>query len=125
MAYRLLADATAILHLAFILFVVLGGLLVLRWPGLRWVHLPAALWGAAIEFTGWACPLTPLEKRLRVLGGEAAYEGGFIAHYLVPLIYPPGLTPRMQVALGVLVLVVNSTVYALVFRRLRRAPAAR
>ena len=124
MAYRLLADATALVHLGFIFFVVVGGFFVLRWPGLRWVHLPAALWGAAIEFTGWPCPLTPLEKRLRMLGGEAAYEGGFIAHYLMPLIYPPGLTPRLQVLLGLAVLAVNGSIYALVHRRLRRARRA-
>jgi hypothetical protein len=121
MVYRLLADATALVHLGFIFFVVLGGLLALRWPGVRWLHLPAALWGAGIEFVGWPCPLTPLEKRLRILGGEAAYEGGFIAHYLMPLIYPAGLTPRIQVALGLLVVAVNCAVYTAVFRRRRRA----
>src|SRR5688572_172203 len=120
MAYRLLADATALVHFGFIVFVVIGGLFVLRWPRLRWMHLPAALWGALIEFLSWPCPLTPLEKRLRMLGGETAYEGGFIAHYLMPLIYPPGLTPRVQIGLGLLVVVVNTAIYTMVFWRFRR-----
>src|SRR5688500_9446499 len=115
MAYRLLADATALVHFGFIVFVVIGGLFVLRWPRLRWMHLPAALWGALIEFLSWPCPLTPLEKRLRILGGESAYEGGFIAHYMMPLIYTTGLTPRVQVVLRRMVVAGNIAVNVLVF----------
>ncbi|MGQ0383500.1 MAG: DUF2784 domain-containing protein [Gammaproteobacteria bacterium] len=117
MGWRILADAVLLLHLAFILFVVLGGVLVLRRPNLAWVHLPAVIWGAAIEFFGWSCPLTPLENRLRALGSEEGYSGGFIAHYLLPLIYPAGLTRGVQLALGAFVVAVNVAVYLLLWRR--------
>ncbi|HEU0223930.1 MAG TPA: DUF2784 domain-containing protein [Steroidobacteraceae bacterium] len=121
MTWRVLADAVLLLHLAFVVFVVLGGLLVLRWPRLAWLHLPAAAWGALIEFAGWYCPLTPLEKQLRALGGEAGYEGGFISHYLLPMLYPHGLTRGAQVVLGLLVVAVNAAVYArLLLRRRQR-----
>jgi len=119
MLARWLADAVLLLHLAFILFVVLGGLLVLRRPKLAWLHLPAALWGALIEFTGGICPLTPLENALRRQGGEAGYQGGFIEHYIVPLIYPGSLTRPVQVALGAVVVLINLAVYWRVARRAR------
>jgi len=119
--YLFLADAVLILHLAFILFVVLGGLLVLRHPRLIWLHLPVAAWGALIEFAGWICPLTPLEKRLLALGGDEAYSGGFISHYIVQLIYPEGLTRELQWLLGALVLAINAAVY---YRLWRRRPSA-
>ena len=115
MLYRLLADVTLVVHLAFVLFVALGGFLVLRWPRLAWVHLPAAIWGGLIELTGWICPLTPLENMLRKLGGEAGYAGGFIDHYILALIYPDGLTRRTQIALGATVFVVNTAIYVWVF----------
>lgn len=120
MIHRLLADLVVVLHLGFILFVVLGGLLV-RWR--RWaalVHLPCAAYGAAIELWGWTCPLTPLENRLRELGGERGYAGGFIEHYLVPLIYPAPLTPALQLLLGVLVVAVNAGAYLWALRPARR-----
>lgn len=121
MIHRYLADAVLVLHLVFILFVVLGGLLVLRWPRLAWLHMPVFLWGAAIEFGGWICPLTPLEKWLRQLGGEDAYSGGFIEHYLTAAIYPDGLTRRIQLMIGTAVLVINAAVYlALWYRRRAR-----
>lgn len=120
MLWRLLADGVLALHLAFLLFVVLGGVLVLRWRWVAWAHLPAALWGAWIEFTGGVCPLTPLENRLRRAGGEAGYAGGFIDQYLVPILYPPGLTRAHQVVLGFAVLVLNVGVYTVVLRRRRR-----
>lgn len=125
MIWRALADAVLALHLGFIVFVVLGGALALRWPRVAWLHLPAAVWGAWIEFTGGVCPLTPLENRLRRAGGEAGYTGGFIDQYLVPILYPPGLTRTHQIVLGVGVLVLNVVVYALVLRRWRagRRPA--
>ena len=117
MTWRILADAVLILHFAFIAFVVLGGLLVLCWPRLAWVHLPAVAWGAGIEFLGAICPLTPLENHLRVLGGESGYSGGFINHYLTSLIYPDGLTRTTQFAIGVFVIAVNVAVYAILWRR--------
>ena len=120
MTFRALADAVLLLHLAFILFVMVGGILVLRRPWLAWLHLPAAIWGALIEFAGWICPLTPLEKKLRLLAGEQTYRGGFIDHYLIPLIYPDGLTREIQWLLGMLVLAVNAAVY-LRFWRQRKA----
>lgn len=119
MIYRLLADAVLVLHLGFILFVVLGGFLVLRRPWLAWLHVPVFLWGAAIEFGGWICPLTPLEKWLRELGGEGAYSGGFIEHYLTALIYPEGLTRNIQLLIGAGVLAINAAIYLRVWQRRR------
>jgi hypothetical protein len=121
MLYRLLADFVVVVHLLFVVFVVAGGLLVLRWPRVAWVHIPAAVWGTLIEFAGWICPLTPLENRLRRLGGEAGYAGGFVEEYLLAILYPSGLTRTHQVVLGVLVLVLNLAVYAYVRRRQRQA----
>ena len=117
MIYRTLADLTVVLHFGFVLFVVLGGLLVLRWPKLLWVHLPAAVWGVLIEFFGWICPLTPLENHWRHLGGETGYSGGFIQHYIVNVLYPERLTRSTQIILGVLVLILNVVIYYRVARR--------
>jgi polyferredoxin len=117
MIYRLLADATLLVHFAFVLFVVFGAFLVWRWWPLRWVHLPVVLWGALIEFAGWTCPLTPLENALRRLGGEAGYQGGFVEHYLLPLIYPHGLTRNVQWVLGTLVVAVNAALYSFAITR--------
>lgn len=126
MWWRALADGVLVLHLGFLLFVVLGGLLVLRWPRVAWLHLPAVAWGAWIEFTGSICPLTPLENRLRRAGGEVGYTGGFIDQYLVPVLYPPGLTRTHQILLGVAVLVLNLIAYvAVARRRARHANVAR
>lgn len=119
MTFRVLADAVLVLHLAFIAFVVLGGWLVLRWPRLAWLHLPAVAWGVWISLAGRVCPLTPLENRLRALGGEAGYSGGFIEHYLTSLIYPANLTRGFQVALGLFALAVNLVAYGLLWRRSR------
>lgn len=113
MIHSLLADAVLLLHLAFIMFVVLGAFLVRRFPRLIWLHLPAVAWGALIELAGWICPLTPLENHLRRLGGEAGYEGGFIGHYLLPLVYPEALSRQLQVALGIGVIVINIVGYAM------------
>ena len=115
--YRALADATMLVHFAFIAFVVLGGLLALRWPRIMWVHLPAAAWGVIIELQGWICPLTPLENHFRRRGGEGGYSGGFIERYLEPVIYPPGLSAPTQLVLAAFVVLVNAGVYWLVFRR--------
>jgi hypothetical protein len=103
-----------------VLFVIAGGLLVLRWRWLMVLHLPAAGWGALIEFQGWVCPLTPLENSLRQRGGEAGYGGGFVEHYLLPILYPTGLTRSVQIVLGVAVLAINLGVYWTVWRRCRR-----
>ncbi len=117
--YRLLADAVVLLHLGFVLFVVLGGLLVFRWPGVRWVHLPAALWGAWIELTGGTCPLTPLENALRRRAGEAVYSGDFVGRYLLPVLYPHALTRQIQFVLAALVVAANLGVYWWVWVRRR------
>ncbi|MEX1187164.1 MAG: DUF2784 domain-containing protein [Gemmatimonadaceae bacterium] len=123
MIYRALADATMLVHFAFIAFVVLGGLLALRWRWMPWLHLPAAVWGVLIELRGWACPLTPLENHFRRLGGESGYAGGFIDRYLEPVIYPPGLSGSTQLVLAGFVVLVNAVVYWLVFRRRARRPS--
>jgi hypothetical protein len=115
--YSLLADAVIVVHFLFIAFVVAGGLLVMRRPWVACLHLPAAFWGAAIEFTGGICPLTPLENHLRSLSGGSAYSGDFIEHYLVLVIYPAHLTVSTQYILGGLVIAVNLIVYALVIRK--------
>lgn len=120
MSYRLAADALVWLHLGFILFVLCGGLLLLRWPRLAWLHLPAVVWGCAVEFLGLPCPLTPWENRLRHAAGNAGYDGGFVEHYLLPLIYPAGLTPATQWMLGSIVLLFNLVVYLYLLRRRRR-----
>jgi Protein of Unknown function (DUF2784) len=122
--YRILADITVGLHLLFVVFVVAGGLLVLRWPRLVWVHIPAAVWGALIEFAGWVCPLTPLEQTLRNAAGEAGYRGGFIEHYLLPVLYPGGLTRGIQIGLGVTVVLLNVLVYGYLLRRHRLSSRA-
>lgn len=122
--YRILADVLVVLHLAFVAFVVLGGLLVLRRPRLAWVHLPVAVYGMLIEAVGWVCPLTPLENRFRVLGGLPAYEGDFVGRYLLPVLYPAGLTRETQWLLAAVVLAVNAAVYGrLLWRRRRGSPA--
>ncbi len=120
MAFRILADVTVLLHLTFVVFVVLGGLLVLRWRKLAWVHLPAVAWGAWIEFTGSICPLTPFENWLRRRGGGAPYTSGFIEHYVLPILYPAALSTELQWALGSIVLVVNAAVYVAVLQRRKR-----
>jgi hypothetical protein len=116
MTYQIAASATALLHLAFILFVLFGGLLVLLWPKLMWMHLPAAVWGVLIEFFGWWCPLTRWENYFLREAGRAGYDGGFVAHYILPVIYPPGLTRGLEVAIGLFVLVLNAGIYVKVFR---------
>jgi len=120
MLYRLAADAVLLVHLAFVFFVALGAFLVLRWRQVAWVHLPAALWGALIEFSGGICPLTPLEVTLRRAAGDAGYAGDFLEHYIVAAMYPEGLTRGVQMALGAAVLLVNAAVYAVVLWQLRR-----
>ena len=118
MSYRLLADLVLILHFAFVAFALLGGLLVLRRPRLAWLHLPALAWGVLVQWADWICPLTPLENHFRQLGGEAGYEGGFIEHYVMRLLYPDRLTLELRYGLGAVLLAVNIAVYArLIFRK--------
>ncbi len=111
MLFRLTADLIVVLHIGFVLFVALGGFLVLKWPRLAWGHLPAAAWGAFVEFSGWICPLTPLENWLRTQAGEAEYAGDFIAQYLSTILFPESLTREVQIVLGTLVLAVNLAIY--------------
>jgi hypothetical protein len=118
----LLADLLVVLHLAFVVFVVAGGLLLLRWPKVAWVHLPAAAWGAIVEITGWICPLTPLENWLRQRGGLDVYAGDFVARYIVPTLYPEGLTRESQLLMGAVVIFLNAAIYTVVL--LRRRPRA-
>jgi hypothetical protein len=120
MSASLAADLVVALHLAFILFAVFGALPVTRWPRIAWAHLPALAWAAGIMAVGGVCPLTPLEQRLRAEAGEASYSGGFIAHYIEPVIYPPGLTRDMQLGGAALLLAMNALVYARWLRRGRR-----
>src|SRR5260370_17224930 len=108
MLYRVLADGVVVVHAAFVGFVMLGGFLAWRWRPVVWVQLPAALWGAAIEYGGWICPLTPLENALRTRAGLEGYRGGRGEHYLIPPVYPAGLTPPSQAALGTLVVVATA-----------------
>jgi hypothetical protein len=123
MGWSLLADAVLALHALFVVFVVLGGLLVLRWPRLAGLHLPAVAWGVWIEWSGGICPLTPLEQRLRAAAGEAGYAGGFIEHYVGAVIYPEGLTRELQVGLGAAALGFNLLIYAVLWRLRRRRGA--
>ena len=121
MIYGLMADLVLGAHVVFVVFVVAGGILVLRWPRVAWGHVPCALWGALVEVAGWICPLTPLEVSLRRRAGEAGYAEGFLEHYVTPVLYPSGLTREVQVLLGVSVVVLNVAVYTWVWRRHRAA----
>jgi len=115
-----LADGVVILHLAFILFVMFGGLLVIFWPKVVWLHIPCVIWGILIELTGYICPLTPLENFLRTKGGQTPYSSDFVIHYLEPIIYPEGLTRELQLIFGVLVILVNVMVYGKLFLMRKR-----
>lgn len=120
MGYRLLADAVVVVHLGFVLFVIFGALAAFRWPKVLWLHLPALIWGAYIEFTGRVCPLTPLENRLRMAGGETGYSNDFVEQYLLPILYPADLTANTQLILGTLLVLLNVALYGLLLRRFRR-----
>lgn len=114
---NLAADAVVLVHSSFILFVVIGGFLVLKWRWIAWFHIPGVIWGALIEFFGWICPLTPLENRLRAMAFSSDYTEGFIDHYIMPIVYPEGLTRGMQLALCIAVIMINLCVYGLVLFR--------
>ena len=119
MILRLAADTLVVIHLAFIVFVLVGGFLAWRWRRLVWLHAPAAVWGVLVEIGGWICPLTPWEVALRHRAGLAGYQGGFIEHYVTPIVYPAGLTPAIQFILGGIVLAVNAVAYVGLVRRRR------
>ena len=121
MVERIIADCLVLIHLMFICFVVLGGIIVMRWKWVSIFHLPAVAWAALIEFQGWICPLTPLEQHFRHLAGQSGYSGGFIEHYLIPLIYPSGLTRPIQMAIGFFVIAINIIIYGRWFYHLRKA----
>jgi hypothetical protein len=118
--YGTLADLVVVVHAAFVIFAVAGGLLALRWLWVAWFHVPAAAWAVLIEFANWECPLTPLEKHLRALAGQGSYDEGFVAHYILPILYPGELTREIQIALGLGVLIVNAAIYWRVVRKWRR-----
>ena len=119
MFYRLAADAVVLLHLGFVVFVVAGGLLVFRWRWVALLHLPAVVWAVLLEFRGWLCPLTPLELSLRASGGQAGYSGGFVEHYILPVLYPAELDSTLQIALGSFVIVINVVLYNWLLWRLK------
>jgi hypothetical protein len=120
MGYRFLADLVVLVHGGFVLFALLGGVLVARWRWLLWLHLPAAVWAVAVECMGGYCPLTGLELRLRVMAGERGYHGGFVEHYMEPMLYPGQIPLQYGVALGLVALAINLGAYLWVWRRLRR-----
>jgi len=124
MLYRYVADIIAVCHLGFALFAISGGLLCLRWRKTIWIHIPAVVLAALAEFTGWICPLTPMENWFRVKGGAAGYPGGFVEHYLLPVLYPAGLTRGVQLVLASLVIVCNVFVYWYVFAARKPKPVA-
>jgi len=124
MIWSAIADALVVVHFAFTAFVIFGGFLTWRWPRLALAHLPALAWGCWIEVSHSICPLTPLENHWRHLAGEAGYRGGFLAHYLVRVLYPPGLTWQIQQELAVLLITINVVAYAGLIRRRRRARGA-
>ena len=117
MIYRALADLILVTHFAFAIFTVLGGLLVLRWRALLWLHLVSVFWGVAIQWANWTCPLTPLESCLREMGGEGGYRGGFIEHYVSMILYPENLTIELRYLLGIVLIAVNLIVYGYMFLR--------
>ena len=120
MLFSLTADLVVTLHLGFILFALFGGFLVLKWRWLIWLHLPVVIWGSLVELVGWYCPLTPLEQSLRKAAGDVGYSGGFIEHYIVPVIYPVGLTRELQILFGGIVIGVNVVAYILLMRQMIR-----
>lgn len=121
MLYRVFADLVVVTHLVFVLFAVLGAFLVLSWKRCAWIHIPAVVWAALIEFAGWVCPLTPLENWLREKGGSIVYRSGFIEHYIIPLLYPCMLTRSLQIALGLFVLSINLGIYGWVLYRIAKS----
>ncbi len=119
MFYKLSADAVVLLHFGFVIFVVAGGLLVLRWHWVALLHVPAVAWAVLLEYLGWLCPLTPLELKFRAAAGQAGYSGGFVEHYILPVLYPDGLDRVTQIGAGSLVLAINIVIYGWLLWRLK------
>lgn len=115
--YQLAADLIVLVHFLFVIFVLFGALLLLWRRWLIWLHLPALVWGVVIELTGWICPLTPLENKMRLQAGLEMYSGDFVMHYIMPILYPQNLTRELQVGYGVLVILINAGIYIYLFRR--------
>jgi len=122
---KLAADTIVVLHFSFVLFVLFGALLLLKWRWLVWLHIPALIWGILVELNGWLCPLTPLENRLREHAGLGQYHGDFVMHYIMPVLYPADLTRTMQIGFGLTVVIVNLVIYYYVFRNRFRRTAKR
>jgi len=120
MIYSILADALLVIHLIFIIFVLLGGILIIKWRWVVYLHLPAAAWGILVEFNHWICPLTPWENALRRAAGNLSYETSFVEHYLLPLIYPSNLTNELQLILGGLVIIINLMIYSGLLLKVKR-----
>ena len=118
MHYQIAADLLVLTHLGFIVFVIVGGVMAMKWSWLMFLHIPAAVWGVLVVMNGWICPLTPWENQLRNLAGQEGYSSGFIEHYIIPLIYPSGLTRDMQIILGLFILTINLFVYGFIIYRL-------
>lgn len=114
---QFLADLIVLAHFAFVLFVLCGALLLLKWPRLMWLHLPCVLWGMLVEFNGWLCPLTPLENHFRELAGLELYSGDFVMEYVMPVLYPQELTRDLQIVFGSIVLLVNLSIYGYIWKR--------
>ena len=122
MVYKLLADLVLLVHLAFIIFVIFGGLLAIKNVKWAWLHAPAAVWAGLVEFAGWICPLTHLENLLCFRAGASTYQDSFIAHYLFPLIYPTELTRNVQILIGTGVVLISLFIYSLVlYKRIRKS----
>lgn len=117
MTYRIVADMIVLIHFGFILFVGVGGFLVIKWQNIAFLHIPAVIWGALIEFTGGICPLTPLENKFRLAGGEAGFSGGFIEKYIISFIYPDELTRGLQTVIGFAVILINVSIYGYLLHR--------
>lgn len=117
---KILADTILLIHLAFIVFVILGGWIVFYHRWMAWIHIPMVIWSSIVNLTRWRCPLTPLENLYRSAAGEAGYEGGFIRHYIEPLLYPEGLTYDLGILVGVFVFVWNALIYGIIVYRIRR-----
>jgi hypothetical protein len=120
MLYGILADIVVSIHLFFVLFALLGAVLIIWRRWVIWLHLPAVLWAIWIELTGGVCPLTPLENWLRIRAGQGGYRGDFVQHYLLPLLYPIGLTRNIQILLGLVVISINVALYGYLFYQYRR-----
>ena len=120
MPYGILADIVVLVHLGFVLFALLGAVLIIWWRWILWLHLPAAFWAIWIELTGGICPLTPLENWLRIRAGQGAYRGNFVDHYLIPVLYPAGLTRHIQFLMGLIVIIINLALYMYIYFQSRR-----